>query len=117
MTLDTWASIATIIGGAAILIAGGAWIGRKLVRPILRFLDDWNGEPARPGFLGRPSFPERMAGVEAEVNHNHGSSMKDAVARVERTLADHCADAKDQRKAYESDRERLWAAVMELARK
>lgn len=33
-------------------------------RKVDAFLEDWNGEPARAGRDGRPSMPERMAGVE-----------------------------------------------------
>lgn len=31
------------------------------------FLEDWNGEPARPGVVERPSFPARMARVEQRI--------------------------------------------------
>lgn len=37
----------------------------SLLRGTRLFLLDWFGEPARPGVDARPSFPERMAEVEA----------------------------------------------------
>ncbi|WP_062435003.1 hypothetical protein [Herbidospora daliensis] len=55
-----------IIGGAiALLWKGGTWLMR-IIRRIQDFLDDWNGEPARPGVPARPGFPERIAALEAE---------------------------------------------------
>lgn len=65
------------LSGAAAAVAGVAAAVRALGLPKLaqgtrRFLDDWFGEPARPGHDGTPSFPERMAEVErraASVEH------------------------------------------------
>lgn len=84
-------SLTVIVGGLA-----GAW--RKWAGPFIRkigyFLDDWNGEPARPGFDGRPSVPVRLEAIEREqrrVSHevqtNSGSSLKDAVKRLESARA------------------------------
>ncbi|MBX6383771.1 MAG: hypothetical protein IRZ07_12480 [Microbispora sp.] len=74
--------------------------GRRLVH----FLDDWFGEAPRPGVPGRPGFPDRLGKVEtavkglreeigeireqvAEIVHelhpNAGSSLRDAVNRIE----------------------------------
>lgn len=57
-------------------------------------LQDWSGAPARPGFPSVPSFPERMASIEAhlavidhEVSFNSGSSIKDAVHRTDKAVA------------------------------
>lgn len=88
-------SLTVIIGGLT-----GAW--RKWAGPFLRkigyFLDDWNGEPARPGFEGRPSVPVRLEAIETEqkrVSHevqtNSGSSLKDAVKRIEAEQRGHTA--------------------------
>lgn len=50
------------------------------------FLEDWNGEPARPGRAARPSMPARMAAVEKQVTPNGGNtpSLADRVVRLER---------------------------------
>lgn len=50
------------------------------------FLDDWFGEPERPGFPPRPGVPERLRRVEREVVPNHGSSLRDAVDKVAQRL-------------------------------
>jgi hypothetical protein len=66
-------------------------IGVVVMRPLRRtlgqlreFLDDWRGEPARPGSAARPGVPERLAAieqrtteVEREVRTNGGSTLRD----------------------------------------
>lgn len=47
------------------------------------FLDDWFGEPGRPGQAARPGAMERLSQLEA----NGGSSLRDSVNRIEKTLA------------------------------
>lgn len=93
--------VETVLGvgvSLTILIGALAAVWRRYVAPFLRkigyFLDDWNGEPARPGFEGRPSVPVRLEAIEREqkrVSHevqtNSGSSLKDAVKRLESARA------------------------------
>lgn len=97
--------------GAAAVAVAAVW---KIVsavagfaRRVGHFLDDWWGEPARPGHPARPGIPERMAGVEqslgvvcdrlglvetrtARIEHelhpNSGHTMRDVVDRVEYTV-------------------------------
>lgn len=57
-----------------------AW---PVVRKMSHFVDDVVGEPDRPGIPGRPGLMVRVAHIEHEVKTNHGSSLKDAVKRVE----------------------------------
>lgn len=61
------------------------------------FLDDWNGESARPGNRGRPSMPERVSAleerltaVERQVTPNGGNTatLADRVVRVERQVVE-----------------------------
>lgn len=80
----------------------------RMARRIGHFLDDWGGEPERPGHPARPGIPERMAGVEGslgamcerlgtveartariehELHPNSGASLRDAMDRVERTVS------------------------------
>jgi len=63
---------------AALLSVAGVW--QKMIRPCWKrvdnFLRDWNGEDPRPGFPGRPSIPERIALLEAQVTPNGGNSNK-----------------------------------------
>jgi len=109
MTPDASALGAWIIGAAA--VAGallGLWkltvAGWRMARRLGHFLDDWVGEPARPGQPARPGFPDRLASVEThmgrmcdrlgdvettvaaidhEMHPNSGASLRDAVNRIE----------------------------------
>lgn len=85
-----WAGALTIVAGAlAALVKGGRWVS-SLWRKIDLFLDDWNGEPARPGREAVPGVLQRLVVLEQlaqhvahEVTPNSGSSMKDSLARLE----------------------------------
>lgn len=82
-----------LIDAAAVAAIGLlAFIARYLHRAsrgLRQMLDDWRGEPGRPGVPARPgvmerlgSFDTRLSAIEAEVSPNGGASMRDAVARV-----------------------------------
>jgi hypothetical protein len=65
----------------------------KLVKRFIHFLDDYFGEEERPGFDGRPGLQERLRIIEMEIEcisfemrPNHGTSIKDAVNRIEQRL-------------------------------
>ena len=65
----------------------------KLVKRFIHFLDDYFGEEERPGFEGRPGMQERLKFMEEEIacisfemRPNHGTSIKDAIARIENRL-------------------------------
>lgn len=86
--MDVLTVAMTGAGGA--LIAFFGWLVRKCwpaVRKFTHFIDDVAGEPDRPGVPGRPGLMERVAYIEHEVKTNHGSSLKDAVKRVETQMA------------------------------
>jgi hypothetical protein len=94
MTTFDWGTIAAALTALAALAALGRVIF-KLARGIGHFLDDWNGEAPRPGQPHRPGVLEQLAGVveeQARVSHelqtNGGSSLKDAVKRVEAAQAE-----------------------------
>ncbi len=82
-------------------IAVLVWVAVKVwpfLRKISHFIDDVAGEPARPGFEARPGLMERVSTIETkqdeqgavlevvqhEVTTNHGSSLKDAVKKLEK---------------------------------
>lgn len=76
-----------VVGGA--LVGSGRWVVRR-VRGLGEFLEDWRGVPARPGFPARPGVPARLesierrvAGIEKELHPNSGSTLRDAVTRIE----------------------------------
>ena len=59
------------------------------------FLEDFNGRPARPGFPAQPGVLERlqtieydMSNVKKELNYNSGSTLKDAVHRIDLNVKD-----------------------------
>lgn len=77
-----------ILAGAGPLtvLAGGAVVVAQVVKLIKRLadaIDDWQGEPDRPGVSGRPGVMERLAVIEAELHPNHGASLRDVVDRLE----------------------------------
>lgn len=52
------------------------------------FIRDWNGESQRPGHAKTPGVMERLQKIEIELKHNGGSSIKDAVKRIENKLTE-----------------------------
>ena len=84
-------------GGAALLgiLTVAARTGRVMHRRITDFLDDWTGQPKRPGVPERPGVMARLAAVEdaaltvkSETMPNHGNSMRDIVHQTSIDLAD-----------------------------
>ncbi|WP_433252835.1 hypothetical protein ACQPYK_08520 [Streptosporangium sp. CA-135522] len=74
---------------ALAVLAGGAAVVAKLLSVIKRVhnaLDDWQGEPERPGVPARPGVMERLAAIEAQLKPNGGHSTRDVVNRVEQTV-------------------------------
>ena len=64
-----------------------------LIKRFIHFLDDYFGEEERPGFQGRPGMQERMRIIEQELKcvsyemrPNSGTSIKDAINRIEKRL-------------------------------
>lgn len=83
---------AGIIGGGLGLLFVVSRIARRtwgLFQSLDDFFDDWRGVTARPGVDARPGVLARLATIEHEVKTNNGSSLKDAVRRVEEKLDTH----------------------------
>ena len=66
-----------------------------VVKRFIHFLDDYFGEEERPGFPGRPGMQERLRVMEEdmktiayEMKPNSGTSIKDAINRIEKRLTD-----------------------------
>ncbi|MBM0257038.1 hypothetical protein [Micromonospora sp. 4G55] len=92
MTLQTWIAAGVVLGvvSSALVLAG--LIGRplrKLARQNDQFREDWYGMPARPGRDAVPGVPERLARIEQEFRTNGGSTLRDAIGRLETRLEDH----------------------------
>ena len=98
-----WLPVAPWLVAIIIVIVGivKLWpYGQKL----MRFIDDVAGEPERPGFQSRPGLMERVARIEHEVRTNHGTSLKDAVKRIEVGQEEHRTFTRER---FESVGERL----------
>jgi hypothetical protein len=81
--LLTWLTCLVTLSGLIITVL-------KYGRRIMQMVEDFNGEPERPGVPAKPGVMERLqtldaqvAVVHAEVNYNHGGSIKDVVDRIE----------------------------------
>lgn len=81
------------------VIAGGWFALVSFVRPMWKrlnfwvttwenFMRDWAGEPAREGRDAIPGVMERLNNIDGELKRNGGSSIKDAVDRIEQRLVD-----------------------------
>lgn len=88
-----------ILYWAAGIVTVGTALGMlwRLLKPICNrihlvmdnidnFMRDWAGEPAAPGRSAVPGVMERLNRIDGELKRNGGSSMKDALNRVERKL-------------------------------
>jgi hypothetical protein len=67
-------------------LAGGGTVVVKLIKFLKKMgdaVDDWQGEPARPGVPERPGVMTRLATIEEQLHPNHGSTLRDAINRVE----------------------------------
>jgi hypothetical protein len=51
-----------------------------------KFRRDWEGEEASPGRDKVPGVMERLNRLDGELSNNGGSSMKDAIERIEKSL-------------------------------
>lgn len=75
--------------GTAAVIAAIVGIGKgiaeisRFFKKINNFIDDFAGEPARDGVAARPGVMARLERIEHEVTTNSGTSIKDAVKRIE----------------------------------
>lgn len=82
-TLVVWSlAITAILGGIALV-----WRAvRRIARTVDEFAEDWNGTPPRRGVPARPGVMERLDRIEHELHPNSGSSLRDAVDRVEQSV-------------------------------
>ncbi|MFE0545228.1 hypothetical protein [Streptomyces sp. NPDC058891] len=98
-TLLTVGGLLTALVGVAVAVWRVVRAGLRFFRRVELFMDDWYGEPARPGVPGRPGVMERVSGiddrltrVEHELQPNSGQSLRDAVDLANRRLARLCPD-------------------------
>lgn len=65
------------------------------------FHRDWAGEPASPGRSAVPGVMERLNRIDGELKRNGGTSMKDAVVRIEKKLEQIDSRLEDGNKRFE----------------
>ncbi len=82
-TILTIGAIAGAIAAVAVILA----VPIKTIRTFITWLDkfrrDWEGEDAEPGRDRVPGVMERLNRLDGELSNNGGSSLKDAVQRIE----------------------------------
>jgi hypothetical protein len=71
------------------------------------FIRDWAGEPAEPGRSAVPGVMERLNRIDGELKRNGGTSMKDAITRVEKKLEQIDARLEDGNKRFENLEEKI----------
>lgn len=88
-----WGSVVTAVVGVLAALWRAARRARRVAHRVEEFIDDWQGVPPRAGVEGRPGVMQRLADIEhrveaiaAEVRPNGGSSLRDAVSRVEASV-------------------------------
>ena len=85
------------IGGVASAIAAIGYVlarGFKFIQSATRFMDDWYGTEEHPGVVARLSegnerfdkIEKELATVKAELFTNGGSSVRDAINRIEEAV-------------------------------
>jgi hypothetical protein len=77
--LGAWFAIATFINPFFKKI-------KKLIAALEQFIEDWAGTPAKPGRGEVHGVMERLNRIDGELRNNGGSSLKDAVDRIEARL-------------------------------
>ena len=74
----------------------------KIIKRIVHFLDDYFGVEERPGFEKVPGVAERIKNIEESIGYlcvrldfvekelqpNHGTSMRDAINRIEKRVSE-----------------------------
>ena len=84
-----WAGVGGITAGASAVCVAFTFMWRRLLRPVLNFLRDWHGSPARPGVDRQPGVMERLDAVEddlaevrGQLKPNGGTSFYDRVSTL-----------------------------------
>lgn len=88
-TIQITATIVSLtVGGISILgFLIGVWTKlQKVMHSLDSFMLDWTGSEERPGRDAVPGVMERLNKIDGELKHNGGSTMKDAVKRIEQKI-------------------------------
>ena len=77
---------ASAIASVFFVIAPTVRKTRSMMTWLEKFRRDWEGEPGGPGRDRVPGVMERLNRLDGELSHNGGSSLKDAIDRIEKRL-------------------------------
>jgi hypothetical protein len=77
---------ASAIASVYFVIAPSAKKIRSMMEWLEKFRRDWEGEPGGPGRDPVPGVMERLNRLDGELSNNGGSSVKDAIERIEKAL-------------------------------
>ena len=77
---------ASAIASVLFVIAPTVRKTRSMMEWLEKFRRDWEGEPGGPGRDAVPGVMERLNRLDGELSNNGGSSMKDAIERIEKSL-------------------------------
>ena len=109
--LIMWSTAVITVGGAfAVLWKVLSPLVKKtkhLLESLSRFTVDWFGEEASPGRDRVPGVMERLNNIDGELKHNGGSTMKDAIKRIEKKLSEIDSRLEDGNRRFESIEEKL----------
>jgi len=79
-------AIASAIASVYFVIAPSVKRIRSMMEWLERFRRDWEGEPGGPGRDAVPGVMERLNRLDGELSNNGGTSVKDAIDRIEKAL-------------------------------
>lgn len=101
-----WAAGIITVGTALSMLAVAL---KRFYKRVQGFMDtwdqfhrDWDGESAMPGRSAVPGVMERLNRIDGELKRNGGSSMKDAINRVEKKLEQIDARLDDGNKRFDN---------------
>jgi hypothetical protein len=77
---------ASAIASVYFVIAPSVKRIRSMMEWLERFRRDWEGEPGGPGRDSVPGVMERLNRLDGELSNNGGTSVKDAIDRIEKSL-------------------------------
>ena len=77
---------ASAIASVFFVIAPTVRKTRSMMEWLEKFRRDWEGEEASPGRDKVPGVMERLNKLDGELTNNSGSSMKDSIDRIEKSL-------------------------------
>ena len=77
---------ASAIASVFFVIAPTVRKTRSMMTWLEKFRRDWEGEPGGPGRDPVPGVMERLNRLDGELSNNGGTSLKDAIDRIEKRL-------------------------------